>query len=98
MEAVIDRLCCSRYIPTRERKLGSSYSEHLHPRIYPFAICILKVMWWWHYHVQRNACKEGSRLCWQKDHWRNGQLGPLAAELHRQLSEHHQRFKEEEND
>lgn len=59
----------------------------VHPVLHWPAVRLLHVMGWWHYHIQRNACKDGSRICWQPDHWRDGKPGPLAAEMARQLNE-----------
>jgi hypothetical protein len=64
---------------------GHRKMERCHPVLHWPACRLLDVMGWWHYRIQRNACKDGSRLCWQPEHWPGGKLGPIAEELNRQM-------------
>jgi hypothetical protein len=88
-ETFLNRLASTRLRPGWQA--GDSRRDlftPVHPVLHRPALGLLHIMWWWHYRVQRDSCREGSRLCWQADHWRDGKLGPLAADMARQLAEH----------
>jgi hypothetical protein len=82
----IERLACSELTDARDER-GFRTFRHCHPVLYRPASLILDFIAWWRYHVTRTGPECGDLYCWEPEHWRDGKLGEIAAELDRQISD-----------
>jgi hypothetical protein len=87
-ESFLNKLAGSVMKPREQRQHDRDLFTPCHPVLYRPAVLALDFLAWWRYRITRTGPSCGSQLCWQKEHWRDGKLGPVAAELNRQLAEH----------